>query len=106
MSTESWVQNIDDRVLSTDFDSWSNAHDEVDLQMLLETIHNNIEKSKKFIENFSNKYFSEVDFSSDNTPKILDTSIVTQYENWNRDTEEKLLNILGRFKRENNIITK
>ena len=23
MSTESWVQNIDDRVLSTDFDSWS-----------------------------------------------------------------------------------
>ena len=87
----------------TDFDSWSTEHDEVDLQMLLDTMHNNIEKSKNFIENFSNKYYSEIDFSSDNTSKILDTSIVTQYEHWNRETEEKLLNILERFKRENNV---
>ena len=90
----------------TDYDSWSSVHDEVDLQMLLDTMHKNVEKSKNFIENFSNKFFSEIDFSSDNTSKILDTSIVTQYEHWNRETEEKLLNILERFKRENNIITK
>jgi len=90
----------------TDFDSWSSEHDEVDLQMLLDTMHKNVEKSKNFIENFSNKYFSEIDFSSDNTSKILDSSIVTQYENWNRETEEKLFNILERFKRENNVSSK
>ena len=77
----------------TDFDSWSSYHDEVDLQMLLETMGKNVEKSKNFIENFSNKYFSYVDFSNDNTSTILNTSIVTQYEYWNRETEVKLSNI-------------
>lgn len=90
----------------TDFDSWSSEHEDVDLQMLLETMRNNVEKSKNFIENFSNKYFSNFDFSSDNTSVILNTSIVTQYENWNRKTEVKLSNILKRFKQENNVGSK
>ena len=60
----------------TDFDSWSAEHEEVDLQILLETMHKNVEKSKNFIENFSDKYFSNIDFSSDTTSKILDTSVV------------------------------
>ena len=38
---------------------------------LLDTMHKNVEKSKKFIENFSNKYFADVDFKLDNTSKIL-----------------------------------
>ncbi len=90
----------------TDFDSWSSEHEDVDLQMLLETMLKNVEKSKKFIENFSNKYFSSIYFSSDNTSSILNTSIVTKYENWNRETEEKLSNILKRFKQENNVSSK
>jgi len=90
----------------TDFDSWSSEHEEVDLQMLLDTMNKNVKKSKNFIENFSNKYFSEIDFSSDKTSKILDTSIITQYDNWNRDTEVKLSNILKRFKKENNVSSK
>ena len=90
----------------TDFDSWSSEHEVVDLQMLLETMRKNVEKSKNFIENFSNKYFSDFDFSADNTLTILNTSIVTQYENWNRETEEKLSNILKRFKQENNVGSK
>lgn len=87
----------------TDFDSWSSEHENVDLQMLLKTMQKNVEKSKHFIKNFSNKYFSNIDFSSDNTSEILNTSIVTKYENWNRGTEEKLSNILKRFKQENNV---
>ena len=87
----------------TDFDSWSSEHDNVDLQMLLETMGKNVEKSKKFIFNFSNKYFSNLDFSNDNTSTILNTSIVTQYEHWNKKVEVKLLNILKRFKQENNV---
>ena len=90
----------------TDFDSWSTEHDNVDLQMLLETMRKNVEKSKNFIENFSNKYFYNLDFSSDDTSTILNTSIITQYENWNKETEAKLLNILKRFKQENNVSTK
>ena len=90
----------------TDYDSWSSDHEEVDLQILLDTMHKNVEKSKNFIENFSNYYFSEIDFSSDNTSKILDTSIVTHYEDWNRETEVKLLNILERFNKENNASSK
>jgi len=87
----------------TDYDSWSTEHEEVDLQILLETMHKNVQKSKNFIENFSNEYFSNIDFSSDTSSTVLDTSIVTQYENWNRDTEIKLSNILKRFIKDNNV---
>ncbi len=87
----------------TDYDSWSSDHDNVDLQMLLETMRKNVEKSKNFIENFSNKFFTNIDFSSDNTSTILNTSIVTHYEDWNRETEFKLSNILKRYKQENNV---
>jgi len=87
----------------TDFDSWSSEHEEVNLKILLDTMNKNVQKSKNFIENFSDKYFSNIDFSFDTTSKILDTSIVTQYENWDRDTETKLSNILKRFIKDNNV---
>tara|TARA_Y100000590_G_scaffold46342_1_gene49156 strand:+ start:855 stop:1748 length:894 start_codon:yes stop_codon:yes gene_type:complete len=90
----------------TDFDSWSSEHEEVDLQMLLDTMKKNVQKSKNFIENFSDKYFSNIDFTSDTTSKILDTSIVTQYQNWNNVTEKKLSSILKRFMKENNVGTR
>ena len=86
----------------TDYDSWSSEHDEVDLQMLLETMHKNVEKSKKFIKNLSSKYYNGIDFTSDNTSTILDTSIVTQPNDWNKNTTEKLSNILRRFLKDSN----
>ena len=87
----------------TDYDSWSSEHDDVDLQMLLDTMHKNVEKSKKFIQNLSSKYYNGVDFTSDNTSAILDTSIVTQPNNWNRNTAEKLSNILKRIVKDSNV---
>ena len=87
----------------TDYDSWSSEHDDVDLQMLLDTMHKNVDKSKKFIENFSTKYYADLDFKLDNTSKILDTSIVTQPNNWDKNTAKKLSNILKRFIKENNV---
>ena len=86
----------------TDYDSWSSEHDEVDLQMLLETMHKNVEKSKKFIKNLSSKYYNGIDFTSDNTSTILDTSIVTQPNDWNKNTADKLSNILKRFLKDSN----
>ena len=44
-----------------------------------------------------------LDFKLDNTSKILDTSIVTQPNNWDKNTAEKLSNILKRFIKENNV---
>ena len=70
--------------------------------MLLKTMHKNVEKSKKFIQNLSIRYFTDLDFSSDNTSNILDTSIVTQYNNWDKNTANKLSNILKRFIQDNN----
>ena len=87
----------------TDYDSWSSEHDNVDLQMLLDTMNKNVEKSKNFIENISARFFTDIDFSSDKTSKILDTSIITQSNNWNNNTKIKLTNILKRFIRENNV---
>ncbi len=87
----------------TDYDSWSSEHDDVELQMLLDTMHKNVEKSKKFIQNLSSKYYDGVDFTSDNTSRILDTSIVTQPNNWNRNTAEKLSNILKRIVKDSNV---
>ena len=86
----------------TDYDSWSSEHDDVDLQMLLDTMHKNVEKSKKFIQNLSSKYYNGIDFTSDNTSTILDTSIVTQPNDWNKNTTEKLSNILKRFLKDSN----
>ena len=86
----------------TDYDSWSSEHDEVDLQMLLETMHKNVEKSKKFIKNLSYKYYNGIDFTTDNTSTILDASIVTQPNDWNKNTTEKLSNILRRFLKDSN----
>ena len=86
----------------TDYDSWSSEHDEVDLQMLLKTMHKNVEKSKKFIKNLSYKYYNGIDFTTDNTSTILDTSIVTQPNDWNKNTTEKLSNILRRFLKDSN----
>ena len=51
-------------------------------------------------------FCAKIDFSSDNTSAILNTSIVTKHENWNRETELKLSNILKRFKQENNVSSK
>ena len=64
-------------------------------------MENNTLKSKNFIKEFSN-YYTKIDFSNDKTFNILDTSIVTKKENWDKDTENKLNNILKRYKQKNN----
>ena len=39
-----------------------------------------------------------IDFSNDFTHNILDTSIITNYKNWNKNSEKKLEYIIKRFK--------
>ena len=57
--------------------------------------------SKKFIQAISNEYYSGIDFSNDKTQNILDTSIITDRESWDQETEKNLNTILKRYKKDN-----
>jgi len=85
----------------TDYDCWQSGHDSVDLKLVIQTLNENVYKSKLFIKMFSELYYQGVDFTKDKTSNILDTSIVTPKDNWNKDVENKLSFILKRYKEEN-----
>ena len=85
----------------TDYDCWHQDHESVNLEMILNTMRKNTEKSKKFIQSISNEYYKGIDFSEDKTRNILDTSIVTNRDSWNKEIEIKLTTILKRYKEVN-----
>ena len=69
--------------------------------MILKTMKENTEKSKKFIQSISNDYYKGIDFSQDKTQNILDTSIITHRDSWDKEIEIKLTTILKRYKEVN-----
>ena len=85
----------------TDYDCWQSGHDSVDLKLVIKTLNENVYKSKLFIKMFSESYYQGIDFSNDKTSSILDTSIVTHKDSWNKDVENKLSFILKRYKEQN-----
>ena len=85
----------------TDYDCWHQDHESVNLEMILNTMRKNTEKSKKFIQSISNEYYKGIDFSEDKTRNILDTSIVTHRDSWDKAIEMKLTTILKRYKEVN-----
>ena len=85
----------------TDYDCWHQDHESVNLEMILNTMKENTEKSKKFIQFISNGYYKGIDFSGDKTRNILDTSIVTHRDSWDKEIEIKLTTILKRYKEVN-----
>ena len=82
----------------TDYDCWYESHKSVDLNMVIKTLNDNAEKSKNFIKDVSIEYFKGVDFSNDTTHNILDTSIITHRDQWDKEIELKLNSILHRLK--------
>ena len=85
----------------TDYDCWHQDHESVNLEMILNTMKKNTEKSKKFIQSISNEYYKGIDFSENKTQNILDTSIVTHRDSWDKEIEIKLTTILKRYKEVN-----
>ena len=85
----------------TDYDCWHQAYESVNLKMILNTMKENTAKSKKFIQSLSNDYYKGIDFSKDKTRNILDTSIITHRDSWNKEIEIKLKTILKRYKEVN-----
>ena len=59
------------------------------------------EKSKQFIQSISNDYYKGIDFTMDKTRNILDTSIITHRDSWDKEIEIKLKTILKRYKEVN-----
>ena len=85
----------------TDYDCWHPKHESVSLEMIIKTMKENTSKSKEFIKTISQEYYKDIDFSKDKTKNILDTSIITHHESWNKETEKKLNTILKRYKKDN-----
>jgi len=82
----------------TDYDCWHPDHENVDINILLKTLNDNVEKSKLFINEFSKFYYQGIDFSNNDTSTILDSSIVTHKDNWDKEVHQNLSNILKRYK--------
>ena len=82
----------------TDYDCWHPDHDNVDINILLKTLKDNVDKSKLFINEFSKFYYEGIDFSKNDTSTILDSSIVTNINSWDKETDQNLSNILKRYK--------
>ena len=85
----------------TDYDCWNSEHESVDLNILIKTLNDNVDKSKLFIKSFSEYYYQGIDFTKDETSTILDTSIVTPRDNWDSKVENNLSIILNRYKEKN-----
>ena len=85
----------------TDYDCWHPDHDNVDISILIKTLNDNVEKSKSFINEFSKYYYQGIDFTSNDTLTILDSSIITHKDNWDKNLENKLTSILKRYKDNN-----
>ena len=83
----------------TDYDCWHPDHDNVDINILIKNLNDNVEKSKLFINEFSNFYHKGIDFSQNDTSTILDSSIVTHINNWDKEVDQNLSNILKRYKK-------
>ena len=85
----------------TDYDCWHPNHESVNLEIVIKTMKENTQKSKNFIKKISKEYYKGIDFSKDKTQNILDTSIITDRNSWELETEKKLFTILKRFKKNN-----
>jgi len=85
----------------TDYDCWHPNHANVDIKILMKTLNDNVDKSKLFVNEFSNYYYQGIDFKNNDTSTILDISIVTQKDSWDKNLEAKLSYILKRYKNNN-----
>ena len=78
----------------TDYDCWHPNHDNVDVNMIIETLTKNVNKAKDLIKMIIRNY--EIDDTSDTTKNCLDTAIITNPSCMTDKTKNKLKTIAGR----------
>ena len=66
--------------------------------MIIQTLNENAENSESFIKEASLEYYKGIDFSNDTTHKILDTSIITHQDRWDKKTEIIFADLFGEDK--------
>ena len=82
----------------TDYDCWYSKHDEVNVEQIIKTLNKNSNNAKSLVRNIINilpKYIE--DYPKDPAENILDKSIITPQQNWNKKTKKKLDIILKRY---------
>ena len=79
----------------TDYDCWHPDHEEVDVSMVIQTLHNNASNAQNMIKEIIKTF---KDFSVDNDPanNCLDVAIITDPKLRTKKTIKKLKNIAGR----------
>ena len=78
----------------TDYDCWHPDHDNVDVNMIIETLNQNVKNAKELIKSIIYNY--EIDDVSDTTKNCLDTAIITDPSCMTDETKNKLKTIAGR----------
>ena len=78
----------------TDYDCWHPNHDNVNVNMIIETLTKNVNKAKDLIKMIIRNY--EIDDVSDTTKNCLDTAIITDPSCMTDETKNKLKTIAGR----------
>ena len=79
----------------TDYDCWHPDHNEVDVNMVIQTLIKNAANAQNMIKEVIKTY---KDFSADNDPtnNCLDVAIITDPKLWTKKTVKKLINVAGR----------
>ena len=85
----------------TDYDCWHNQHDDVDVEQIIKTLNKNSNNAKSLVRNIVNVLPKYITKEKDPAENILDKSIITQKQNWNKKTKKKLDIILKRYLEKN-----
>ncbi len=85
----------------TDYDCWHSKHDEVDVDKIIKTLNKNSNNAKSLVRNITNVLPKYIGKQKDPAENILDKSIITQKQNWNKKTKKKLDIILKRYLEKN-----
>ena len=81
----------------TDYDCWYSQHDDVDVEQIIKTLNKNSNNAKSLVRNIVNVLPKYITKEKDPAENILDKSIITQKQNWNKKTKKKLDIILKRY---------
>ncbi len=79
----------------TDYDCWHPDHDEVDVNMVIQTLMNNTANAQNMIKEII-KTFQDFSIDKDPANNCLDVAIITDSKIRTKKTKDKLKNIAGR----------
>ena len=80
----------------TDYDCWHESHDDIDIKMLLKTLHDNVDKAKRLISRLAQDMPREHSPCPIGSDKALDVAIITAPEARDPELLKKLDAVAGR----------